>query len=57
MLVAARRIYQTAGFTLMSEQAHRSSARDLVGQTWQRPCATSRPNSSAGTGRLNRYPW
>ncbi|WGF88455.1 bifunctional helix-turn-helix transcriptional regulator/GNAT family N-acetyltransferase [Marinivivus vitaminiproducens] len=34
VLVAARRIYQAAGFTLVGEEAHRSFGHDLVAQTW-----------------------
>lgn len=34
ILTAARRIYQTVGFTLEKEEAHRSFGQDLVGQTW-----------------------
>jgi GNAT superfamily N-acetyltransferase len=33
-LVAARRIYQAAGFVLDHEHRHRSFGHDLVGQTW-----------------------
>ncbi len=34
VLVAARRIYQAAGFRLMAENKHHSFGHDLVGQTW-----------------------
>jgi N-acetylglutamate synthase-like GNAT family acetyltransferase len=34
VLVAARRIYQTMGFRLVSEAPHRSFGHDLVGQAW-----------------------
>ena len=35
VLVSARRIYQAAGFTLASEEKHRSFGKDLVGQIWE----------------------
>jgi len=34
VLLAARRIYQGAGFQLSEERAHHSFGQDLVGQTW-----------------------
>jgi GNAT superfamily N-acetyltransferase len=34
VLVAARRIYQAAGFTLVKEERHRSFGKPLVGQHW-----------------------
>ncbi len=34
VLVAARRIYQARGFTLVSEERHHSFGHDLVGQYW-----------------------
>ncbi len=35
VLVSARRIYQSAGFTLIEEEKHHSFGKDLVGQTWE----------------------
>jgi DNA-binding MarR family transcriptional regulator/GNAT superfamily N-acetyltransferase len=35
VLVAARRIYQAAGFRLVRSEAHHSFGHDLVGETWE----------------------
>jgi DNA-binding MarR family transcriptional regulator/GNAT superfamily N-acetyltransferase len=37
VLVAARRIYERAGFTLMKQEAYRGFGHDLMGQDWRTP--------------------
>ena len=36
ILVAARKIYQDAGFVLVATEPHRSFGQDLIGETWER---------------------
>jgi DNA-binding MarR family transcriptional regulator/N-acetylglutamate synthase-like GNAT family acetyltransferase len=36
ILVAARKIYQDAGFTLVATDPHRSFGQNLIGETWER---------------------
>ena len=36
ILLAARKIYQDAGFKLLASEPHRSFGQDLIGETWER---------------------
>ena len=35
ILVAARKIYQDAGFVLVATEPHRSFGQSLIGETWE----------------------
>ena len=39
ILVAARHIYEEAGFRRVHAERHRSFGQDLVGETWERDLA------------------
>jgi hypothetical protein len=36
ILVAARRIYEAAGFRFVASEPHRSFGKALVGETWEK---------------------
>lgn len=48
-LLAARRIYQSAGWQLAGTEPHHSFGHDLIGETWEKPLAGAdlRPRRTA----------
>lgn len=46
-LVAARTLYQRAGYRLTASEPHRSYGHDLVGETWQKELAPQRAERAA----------
>jgi GNAT superfamily N-acetyltransferase len=54
ILVAARHIYQKAGFHLVEEQANCQFGKDLLSQTWELDLTKSGVGRIAGPGRARR---
>jgi DNA-binding MarR family transcriptional regulator/GNAT superfamily N-acetyltransferase len=58
-LAAARRIYQAAGFTLVSEHAEEAFGHQMMSQTWRCSLIGGTPSPLSGPGReeQNPLPW
>ncbi len=56
ILLAARHLYETAGFSLVEESRHHSFGKDLVGQVWAKPLrvAPTTGSTSSPTEALKR---
>jgi GNAT superfamily N-acetyltransferase len=50
ILVAAHRIYEGAGFSLVREEAHHSFGKDLVAQTWELALTVPAPAGERPSG-------
>jgi DNA-binding MarR family transcriptional regulator/ribosomal protein S18 acetylase RimI-like enzyme len=55
-LAAARRIYQAAGFTLVSEHAEEAFGHQMMSQTWRCSLIGGTPSPLSGPGREEQNP-
>ena len=53
-LLAARRIYEKAGFQLVAEEPHHSFGKDLVAETWEMDLAVSEDRSLMRAARISQ---